>query len=236
MGRPLFQLDNRLALCAKYVRQDAALADIGTDHAYLPVWLARTGKIKCALACDLREEPLRHGQATIQKYHAEKLVKTRLSDGLQSISPDECGDIVIAGMGGEPIVRILSHAPWVRDPGKRLILQPMSKAEVLRSYLSNEGFAILQEEAVRSLGRIYSVMRCGYTGKKIQSGILDIYTGALQPGDRPLDREYIETVCRNLQKKANGLHAAGNETEAQPLFNLITALQKRAGIIKGGTD
>lgn len=79
-------------------------------------------------------------------------------------------------------------------------------------------------------------MRCGYTGKKIQSGILDIYTGALQPGDRPLDREYIETVCRNLQKKANGLHAAGNETEAQPLFNLITALQKRAGIIKGGTD
>lgn len=139
-------------------------------------------------------------------------------------------------MGGELIVQILSHAPWVRDPGKRLILQPMSKAEVLRSYLSNEGFAILQEEAVRSLGRIYSVMRCGYTGKKIQSGILDIYTGALQPGDRPLDREYIETVCRNLQKKANGLHAAGNETEAQPLFNLITALQKRAGIIKGGTD
>lgn len=73
---------------------------------------------------------------------------------------------MIAGMGGELIVQILSHAPWVRDPGKRLILQPMSKAEVLRSYLSNEGFAILQEEAVRSLGRIYSVMRCGYTGKK----------------------------------------------------------------------
>lgn len=230
MGRPLFQLDNRLALCAKYVRQDAALADIGTDHAYLPVWLARAGKIERALACDLREEPLKHGQATIEKYHAEKLVKTRLSDGLQSISSHECGDIVIAGMGGELIVQILSQAPWVKDAGKRLILQPMSKAEVLRSYLSSEGFLILQEEAVRSLGRIYSVMQCAYTGEKSLSGILDIYTGALKPEDRPLDREYIGAVCRNLQKKAAGLHAAGNKTEAQPLFDLISALQKRAGI------
>lgn len=236
MSRPLFQLDNRLALCAEYVRQDAALADIGTDHAYLPVWLVRTGKISSALACDLREEPLRHGQATIEKYHAEKLVKTRLSDGLKNISPHECDDIVIAGMGGELIVQILSRAPWVKDVGKRLVLQPMSKAEVLRSYLSNEGFQILREEAVRSFGRIYSVMQCAYTSEKVLSGILDIHTGALQPEDRPLDREYIETVCRNLQKKADGLHSAGNEKESRPLYDLISALQKRAGIIKGGTD
>ncbi len=235
MSRPLFQLDNRLALCAKYVRQDAALADIGTDHAYLPVWLARTGKIKSALACDLREEPLRHGQATIEKYHAGALVQTRISDGLQSVSPSECGDIVIAGMGGELIVQILSHAPWVKDSSKRLILQPMSKAEVLRSYLSNEGFAILREEAVRSLGRIYSVMQCAYTAEKSLSGILYSYTGALKPEERPLDREYIEAVCRNLHKKAAGLHAAGNDMEAKPLFDLISALQKRAGSIKGGT-
>lgn len=234
MSRPLFQLDNRLALCAKYVRQDAALADIGTDHAYLPVWLARAGKIKSAIACDLREDPLRHGQATIEKYHAGELVKTRLSDGLQNVSPEECDDIVIAGMGGELIVQILANTPWVRDSGKRLILQPMSKAEILRSYLSNEGFTILQEKAVRSLGHIYSVMQCAYTGKKEMSGFLDIYTGALNPKERPLDREYIEAVCRNLQKKADGLHAAGNEDESQSLADFISTLQKQAGIKEKG--
>lgn len=86
MGRPLFQLDNRLALCAKYVRQDAALADIGTDHAYLPVWLARTGKIKSALACDLREEPLRHGQATIQNITRKSSSKQGFPTGSKAYS------------------------------------------------------------------------------------------------------------------------------------------------------
>lgn len=229
MSRPLFQLDPRLALCAEFVRPGARLADIGTDHAYLPVWLARAGRIKSALACDLREEPLRRGQATIEKYHAQQLVTTRLSDGLQKVSPDECEDIVIAGMGGELIVTILSKAPWVKDESKRLILQPMSRAEILRGYLKSNGFTIIEERAVRSLGRIYSVMRCAFTGE--QTGryhAVYAYTGALKPAQRALDRSYIENECAHLQKKADGLRAAGQADEAAALFQLIGQLQKKA--------
>lgn len=229
MGRPLFQLDPRLALCAEYVRPGARLADVGTDHAYLPVWLARTGRIKSALACDLREEPLRHGRAAIEKYRAQQLVDTRLSDGLQKVSPAECDDIVIAGMGGELIVKILSEAPWVKDESKRLILQPMSRAETLRAYLFNNGFTILEERAVRSLGRIYSVMRCAYTGEARRYDPVCTYTGALRPAQRELDRKYIENECAHLQKKAGGLRAANHEEEACVLFQLIEALQQKAG-------
>lgn len=228
MSRPLFQLDPRLALCAEYVRPGARLADIGTDHAYLPVWLARAGRIKSALACDLREEPLRHGQATIEKYRAEQYVATRLSDGLLNVSPDECEDIVIAGMGGELIVKILSAAPWVKDGGKRLILQPMSRPEVLRTYLSDNGFAMIEERAVRSLGRIYSVMLCAYTGQTEQRGLVYAYTGALKPAQRELDRQYIKTVCAHLQKKACGLQTAYHKEEADSLLQLIARLQRRA--------
>ena len=75
----LFTPDNRLALCASFVRDKVKVADIGTDHAYLPVWLCLTGKAVSAVAADINPEPLSRGELTIKKYGAEKLVKTRLS-------------------------------------------------------------------------------------------------------------------------------------------------------------
>ena len=113
--RPLFTLNNRLNLCASMVRKGKRIADIGTDHAYLPVWLVRAGFASFALACDIKAEPLSQGELTIKKYHAEDLVKTRLCDGLNAVSPDEVDDIIIAGMGGETIVHILSEADWLKN-------------------------------------------------------------------------------------------------------------------------
>ena len=121
--RPLFTLNNRLQLCAEMVRKGSRIADIGTDHAYLPVWLVRAGIASFALACDIKAEPLKAGEQNIRKYHAENLVETRLCDGLRSVKSDEVDDIIIAGMGGETIVHILSDAPWIKDKNKSLILQ-----------------------------------------------------------------------------------------------------------------
>ena len=102
MPHPLFRLGNRLALCASMVREGTKLADIGTDHAYLPIWLARKGRISSAIAADVKPLPLRSAEQNIRRYHVEEQITTRLSDGLRALSPDEAGDIVLAGMGGEP--------------------------------------------------------------------------------------------------------------------------------------
>ena len=111
----MITLDSRLSLCASFVRQDSKLADIGTDHAYLPVWLCQNGVCKSAVAADINPEPLSRGQLTIAQAGLEDKVKTRLSDGLKSISADEADDIVIAGMGGELIAKIILDCEYSRD-------------------------------------------------------------------------------------------------------------------------
>ena len=107
MNRNEIKLDNRLLLCAEFVRQDSAVADIGTDHAYLPVYLAQKGKIKKAIAADINEGPLKSGIETINRCGVSDTVSARLSNGLEKISPDECDDVIIAGMGGELICSII---------------------------------------------------------------------------------------------------------------------------------
>ena len=126
MPHPLFRLGNRLALCASMVREGTKLADIGTDHAYLPIWLARKGRISSAIAADVKPLPLRSAEQNIRRYHVEEQITTRLSDGLRALSPDEADDIVLAGMGGELIIRLIGEAPWLKAGDKRLILQPMT--------------------------------------------------------------------------------------------------------------
>ena len=120
------QLDNRLKLCADFVRSGAKLADIGTDHAYLPVWLCRIGRCPFAVAADINPEPLKRGQSTIIESGMSDRIETRLSDGLKEIKCDEADDIVIAGMGGELIAKILSECSFATDNSKHFILQPMT--------------------------------------------------------------------------------------------------------------
>ena len=108
------ELSPRLALIAGWVPPGAKLADVGTDHAYLPVWLTLHGRVVSAIASDLRKGPLERARATGRTYGAEG-IDFRLGDGLAFIRPDEADTIVIAGMGGENIAQILAGAPWTAD-------------------------------------------------------------------------------------------------------------------------
>ena len=160
--KTLFQLGKRLGLCAAMVRPGCRLADIGTDHGYLPVWLAKTGAILSAVAADVREGPLQSARQNIERYGVQDQVTARLSDGLDLVSAQEADDIVIAGMGGELIARLVDRAAWLRDPQKHLILQPMSSAEDLRAFLLEKGFGVFREEAVQEDNHLYSVMLVWY--------------------------------------------------------------------------
>ena len=160
----MLSLKPRLALCAELVRPAKALADVGTDHAYLPIWLLISGKTPRALACDINRGPLESARRSARLYGVEDRLKLVQSDGLKQVSREDAEDVVIAGMGGELILRIAGETPWLRDPRRRLILQPMTRADKLRAGLWDLGFRILRERAAEDGGRFYSAFSAEYAG------------------------------------------------------------------------
>lgn len=198
------QLDNRLKLCADFVRNGAKLADIGTDHAYLPVWLCRIGRCPCAIAADINPEPLKRGQSTIIESGMSGRIETRLSDGLKEIKSEETDDIVIAGMGGELIAKILSECSFATDSSKHFILQPMTKSEVLIAWLCENGFKILKQDCCVASGKCYTVILAEYSGEKHIADELYCYLGELSAKSNETHLRFIEGHLNRLSKQAVG--------------------------------
>ena len=197
------------------------LADVGTDHAYLPVWLRLHGRVVSAIACDLREGPLARARETGRTYGADK-IDFRLGDGLTVVSPEEADTIVIAGMGGENIAAILASAPWTADGVHTLLLQPQTRAETLRSFLAGNGYAIRREALVRDRGAIYPVIEAGRGEMSLTMG--QLYGGAALLHDPLGDRYIIEKIVR-LQKAVAGINRSGGSQEkGDALRDIITAL------------
>ncbi len=220
-------LDNRLRLCASFVRDGTRLADVGTDHAYLPVNLACRGKILSAVACDVRKGPLENARANILRFNVEDKVKTLLSDGLDEVDPDDALDIVMAGMGGELIADIIGRTQWLYDESRRLILQPMTRAGTLRSFLCGSGFRIVREKACLSGRKCYSVMLCVYDGKKRPCDHRFEYIGMLGEDPSPEANAYIDMIMSKLRRKINGLRQSGKENEAAYYQDIYNSINKR---------
>lgn len=227
----MFQLDPRLQLCADFVRPKSRLADIGTDHAYLPVWLVSKGICPSAIAVDVREGPLERARENVTRYGMEGKIRLSLSSGLTALEPDDADDIVIAGMGGELMADIIQQASWLQDEKKHLILQPMTTAKELRLWLREHGFALLREECVHSEGKIYSVMLAAFCPEQAQklTGELYPYIGLLT-GKTDEEQAYIQKVMQRLQKKLQGCLHRQEEAGAEELRRLLLELGKLAGI------
>lgn len=194
-------MDERLRKCASLVRNGARLVDVGSDHAYLPVWLSLQGKISFAIASDINENPLERGREIARKYGAEN-IEFRLGAGFSAIKPeDKITDAVIAGMGGEVISEIISDSPLCRDPELNLILQPMTRVERLTGFLYENGFEITEQSALIAMGRPYTVMRVRYSGKRVKVSEAFKIVGKLDVSDSE-SREYIKKQMRNLEKKS----------------------------------
>ena len=195
--------DGRLSLCADMARRGSRLADIGTDHGYLPIELCLTDKIPSALACDINPLPLRSAEENIARYGLSGRIKTRLSDGLAEVSSEEADDIVIAGMGGELIRDILSAAPWVKDGSKRLILQPMTRHAELIKYLYESGFEIIRQEAAFDEGKYYTALAARYSGAVKSCDLLTSIIGALDTKN-DLARGFLHRSLNDLENRCKG--------------------------------
>ena len=215
------ELTPRLRLLADWVPSGARLADVGTDHAYLPVWLRLHGRVASAIACDLREGPLVRARETGRIWGADG-VDYRLGNGLTVVSPEEADTIVIAGMGGENIAAILARAPWTADGDHTLLLQPQTRAEVLRAFLTENGYAIRREALVEDRGVLYPVMEAG--GGEMSLTLGQLHGGAALLQD-PLGERYIIEKIIRLQTAVAGLNrSGGGQEKADRLRKIITAL------------
>lgn len=177
-------LPKRLAALAAFVPQGSIAADIGTDHAYLPIFLIKQGICSFVIATDLREGPFHSAEQKIREHALEDRIGLRLGDGLQPLKPGEVEVVVLAGMGGNTIRGILDREPQTLAGIKRLVMQPMTDAGDLRVWLAANGWKIVDEELVEDDGRIYVII-------------------AAEPGREViLDPVYLEVGPRLLEKKS----------------------------------
>ena len=211
------QLQPRLQLLADMVPQGARLADIGTDHGYLP------GRIASAIAADIGPEPLAHARRTAEEYGAA--LDLRLCDGLRGIAPHEADTVVIAGMGGETIIQILTDSPWPRTSGCTLLLQPQTKVELLRRWLSENGYACRDERLVWDKGKLYVVLQMA-AGEAFTPEEARLYAGFCLEND-PLYGDYLDAQLRRLRRRLEGLHRSREDADCGTLPELIAALEKK---------
>lgn len=206
------KLSKRLSTAASYVRSGAFVADIGTDHAYLPIHLVLSGVARGALASDVNQGPILKAKENISKYGLNSLIHTEIADGLFGVESYRPDDIMICGMGGELIAKILDASEYVKNRSVRLILQPMTSVFELREYLS-KGFSTIAENVVCEDGKIYQIICAEYDGKEhsytkaeLELGKLNIEGGSVQ------FLELLNSTIAKKQKRYDGLRSGGYDT------------------------
>ena len=160
------QLSPRLKLIADLVKPGSVLADIGTDHGYVPVYCVSKGICPKAIAMDVNSQPLEKAKENISKYGLEDFITTRLSDGLEALSAEEADSVVIAGMGGLLIMNILEQGAHLLGKDTQLLLQPMLAQKELRKYLYIHGFEITDEYVCREDDKFYNIISAKLSSDK----------------------------------------------------------------------
>lgn len=210
-----FTLDGRLSSAAKFVRQGARFADIGTDHAYLPLSLLSEGRIEYAVCSDINRGPLESARANAEALGLSDKVSFHLTDGALGLEDEGITDVAIAGMGGELILDIVSRAHFFKNKDLRLILQPMSRAGILRTGLYQLGFEIEDEEYSESAGKYYVTLCVHYSGEVKKLTPLEAEFGKREQLQTLTDeaRGYLNSRRAALVREIRGKKMGGEPTE-----------------------
>lgn len=214
----------RLTAIASLVREGVRLADVGTDHALLPIYLVGTGHNPWAVASDVHAGPLSRAAKAVHEAGLDNRICTVLTDGLDGLEKYEPQDIVIAGMGGELIARIISGADFVRNPDIRLLLQPMTRSPDLRSFLAENGFSVICDTLCED-DKIYEILCAAYDGRKRVLSPLVRLVGedCIKCGD-PLSVRHMRRHVQLLRRRADGKGLAGQDTWEEEM--LIAQLEE----------
>lgn len=218
------KLDSRLMAIANLVRKDKIFADIGTDHAYLPVYLVEKGVIKKAIAADLRVGPLENAKLAVDSYNYSDKIELRLSDGLDNFKANEVEEIAVAGMGGLLISSFIERTDWLKKSDIHLILQPMTHAEELRKALFDNGFIIDNEVVAEDGDKLYIIISAYYYGDATSYTDFDLIVGRLPLNKDTLSIKYLSKIFEKYNKKLIALKKANKDCD--DLEKLVGELSK----------
>ena len=218
------ELTERLKAVAKMIPKCNTIADIGTDHAYIPIYAVENDISSYSIACDVNEGPLKIAEKNIKNHLLEDKIKTRLSNGLDKIDLDEADTIVIAGMGGQLISEIISNDIDKITDKTTLVLQPMIAQSDLRRFLFKNEFSIIDERLAREDNKIYNIIKALKKRQKFDD--VDIFVGRNLLNDE-LFEIYAEKNIRIGKNIIQGLEkSAGKEKEINYEKHIISLFEK----------
>lgn len=206
-------LSERLSAVAFLVKKGSIVADIGTDHGYIPVYLVKNNIAQRALASDVNKGPLSSCRRLVEEENLGDKIKVILSDGLDNIPSEEYDTLIIAGMGGELICTILSKAGNLKD--KHIIVNPMTHPELVREYLYSNGFKIDNDLIVKESKHYYSVFDAIFTGDIQNKNKIDFYLGNIKDFTH---KEYFVHLIHYLRNK---------EKTGEDFSDIIHALEEK---------
>ena len=220
----------RLEAIGKMVPAGCVLADIGTDHAYLPVHLIKAGRIARAIAGDIAEGPCAAARTTIGMHGVRQLIDVRLGSGLKALHAGEAGCIAIAGMGASTIIDILAADMEIARAAQRLVLQPMTGAAGLRRWLVHNGWKLVDESLAEENGHLYEIIAAEPgAGSNYSDAEYAIGPLLLQKGDALLEKQFAkqmanyETLLRNMEKSSQA-KASSKYADAAKMLHALEVL------------
>lgn len=227
------ELSKRLQAVADLISDGLVVADVGTDHGYIPIYLIESEKSPKAIAMDVNKGPLLRAKEHIAEHGLSSLIETRLSDGVRALKNGECECVVIAGMGGALTVKILEEGKVIFQSLKEFVLQPQSELEKVRKYLRENAYCIVEENMVLDDGKFYPMFRVingqspEYTCVELRYGkfLLEQKNAVLQ-AFLEKEKSVKEMILSNLDRES-GAHIDIRKKEIQEeLEELAYALQR----------
>ena len=228
------ELAKRLAAIAAYMPAGCTAADIGTDHAYLPIFLVKAGICQRIIATELRPGPFQSALQKVAEYKLDHVIDLRLGDGLKVIEPAEIDVIVLAGMGGNTIREILAASPEVVSTVSRLILQPMADAGELRIWLVSNGWKINDEQLLEENGKIYVIITAVPGREEVKDPVLLEMGPRLAEKKDPLFGKYLEMIAGRYERALAGMKASNSNAakiKALETENKLAGIRRIAGCL-----
>lgn len=222
------ELSKRLQAVADLVGEGTVVADVGTDHGYIPIYLLETRKCQRAYAMDVNEGPLLRAKEHIALHGLLDRIETRLSDGTKALVVGECDTVVIAGMGGALTIRIMEEGKVIFKSLKEFVLQPQSELLKVRQYLTEHGYVIVDEDMVLEDGKFYPMMKVKNGTSKSYSPHELCYGSMLLQKKHPILKLFLEKEVKLKEEILLRLKAESGEH----IQNRILELQEELGLAR----
>ncbi|NLO89841.1 MAG: SAM-dependent methyltransferase [Clostridia bacterium] len=231
-------VSSRIAALASLIPPGEVVADIGTDHAYLPIFLIQTKKSPRVIATEIKEGPYQNAIKRVRGLELEDSIEVRFGDGLKVLEPGEAGVLVLAGIGGINIVKILEDRPEVAGAAKRLVVNPATDWGYVRKWLLQNVWEIKDEEMVYEKGKFYHII----AAEKGKYSFTDYDPVIMEIGPKLIEKKhfllprYLEKLRREYSQVYEGLKKGkkkNRELKLQEVERFLIEIEKIYDSIKG---